>query len=84
MKNMKSLKLNSAEARNVMPTECAILAEQGKLVMGAIQMPMPEPDCWPSGSDLEREAQAAFGVARIAECEPYDDNETVTWLVVGE
>lgn len=79
---MNITKLSSNEAREVMPTECAILAEQGKLVMGAIQMPVPEPDCWPSGYDLEREAQARFGAVRIADIEASDDHETMTWLVV--
>jgi len=80
---MKITKLTSSEARDVMPAECAMLAERGQFVMGAIQIPMPAADSWPSEHDLERESQALFGAVKLADCEAYDDNdETVTWLVV--
>lgn len=79
---MNITKLTPTQAREVMPTECSTLHEDGEPVVGAIQMPVPALDNWPSGYDLERAAQAIFGQVKIAACEPYDDNETVTWLVV--
>lgn len=79
---MTLTKLTSIEAREIMPTECSTLTADGALIVGAIQMPIPAADSWPSGYDLEREAQARFGSVRIADCEPCDDDETVTWLVV--
>lgn len=79
---MTITKLTSQEAREVMPTECDTLAERGDLVLGAIQMPVPPIDGRPSNYDLEREAQAAFGAVKLADCEASDDDETVTWLVV--
>ena len=74
--------LTSTEVRDVMPTECSTLAEAGKLVMGAIQIPVPAADSWPSGYDLDREAKARFGAVIIADCEPYDDESTVTFIVI--
>lgn len=66
-----------------MPTECGELANAGELVMGAIQIPTPGLDAWPSRWELEQEALAAFGAVKLADCEPRDDDDTaVTWLVV--
>ena len=79
---MKITKLTSIESREVMPTECERLLDQGQLIMGAIQMPMPDADSWPSAYDLQREAQGRFGAVKIADGEPDDDDTTVTWLVV--
>ena len=56
--------------------------ERGLEVLGGIQMPTPGPDAWPSGYDLDREAQARFGAAKIADVEVADDDSCATWIVV--
>ena len=39
-------------------------------------------DSFPSTHDIEREALAKFGAVRLADCEPDEDGDTYTWLVV--
>lgn len=80
---MKITKLTSKEIREIAPTDCAYAEQDGEMIMGGIQMPCPEPDSFPSGYDLEREAQALFGSVKISQHLPDDDNETLTWIVVG-
>lgn len=81
---MKFRTLTSSEARDVMPYECQSVVEDSGLVLGAIQMDIPAEDQWPSGWELDQEAKARFGAAKLADCEAYecDESSTVTWLVV--
>jgi hypothetical protein len=68
--------------KEVAPTDCASLAERGELTLGALQMPVPGADCWPSGYDLDLLAKALFGAAKIADVEVMDDDTCVTWIVI--
>lgn len=79
---MKTTKLTSAEIREIAPTDCAYAEEAGEMIMGGLQMDCPAPDCFPSGYDLEREAQAKFGAVKISQHMPEDDSDTLTWIVV--
>lgn len=81
-KTMNITKLTTKEIREVAPTDCLYAEEAGEYIMGGIQMPMPEPDCWPSGYDLEREAQALFGAVKISNHKPDDDDSAATWIVI--
>ncbi|NBW16552.1 MAG: hypothetical protein EBR82_52100 [Caulobacteraceae bacterium] len=77
----KITKLTSSEIRDIMPGECANIADSGGLVMGGIQIATPSVDAWPSDADMEREAQALFGAVRLGPCDDSDD-DVVTWVVV--
>jgi hypothetical protein len=51
------------------------------MIMGAIQTDVVW-DAFPSIHDVECEALATFGAVRLADCEPDEDGDTHTWLVV--
>ena len=78
---MKTTKLTSKEAKEIMPTEFSSITEDGATVVGAIQADVIG-DSFPSTHDIEREALAKFGAVRLAACEPDEDGDTYTWLVV--
>lgn len=79
---MKTTKLTPKEIREIAPTDCANAEADGEVIMGGIQMPIPSPDCWPSGELLEREAQAQLGAVKISSHKPDDDDTAATWIVV--
>lgn len=78
---MKTTKITSKEAREIMPAAFDTVTEAGAMVIGAIQMDVVG-ESFPSGHDIEREALAKFGGVRLADCEPDEDGDTYTWLVV--
>jgi hypothetical protein len=78
---MNTTKLTGKEAQEIMPTEFATVTDGGGHVVGAIQIDVVT-DSFPSTHDIEREAQAKFGLAKLANCEPDEDGDTYTWLVV--
>jgi hypothetical protein len=78
---MQTTTLTSVEARDVMPTEFATVTESGAMVIGAIQTDVVG-DSFPSTHEIEREALASFGAVRLADCEPSEDGDTYTWLIV--
>ena len=78
---MQTTKLTSAEANEIMPTAFATVTESGAMIMGAIQTDVVW-DAFPSIHDVECEALATFGAVRLADCEPDEDGDTHTWLVV--
>lgn len=75
-------KLTSKEVREIAPTDCQYADEAGEILMGGIQKTDQGPDSFPSGYDLEREAQAKFGAVKISNHGPAEDDETFTWLVI--
>jgi hypothetical protein len=79
---MKFTKLTSSEVRDTMPTSCLIIEESGCEVLGGIQIQYEDGDDWPSREDLELAASARFGKSTIADVEPDDDGEAVTWAVI--
>jgi hypothetical protein len=77
---MKTTKLTSKEAQEIMPTAFDTVTESGLEVMGAIQTDVIGD--FPEDREIDREARAKFGAVRLANCEPDEDGDTYTWLVV--
>lgn len=79
---MKVINLTSKLVREIAPTECQYAEENGEMIMGGIQITDQGPNSFPSGYDLEREAQAKFGAVKISDHGPAEDDETFTWVVI--